>query len=95
MKVDREVVETVADLSKLKLEEPDIAEYIESMSRILDLVEEMQEVDTSNVSPMAHPLDTTQRMRADIVTEQNLRDEYQAMAPETAGGFYLVPRVVE
>jgi aspartyl-tRNA(Asn)/glutamyl-tRNA(Gln) amidotransferase subunit C len=95
MKVDRKVVETVADLSRLKLDEPDVAEYIESMSRILDLVEQMQEIDTSGVSPMAHPLEATQRMREDVVTEHNLRDEYQAVAPETAEGLYLVPRVVE
>lgn len=95
MKVDRDVVMTVADLAKLKLDESDIQETIRNMSRILDLVEEMQAVDTANVEPMAHPLDAVQRLREDAVTEDNQRDAFQSVAPEVEDGLYLVPRVVE
>jgi len=95
MKVDRSVVETIADLAKLKLDESDVEEYIDSMSRVLGLVEEMQTVDTTGIEPLAHPLDAVQRLRQDKVTETNERARYQAVAPETAEGLYLVPKVVE
>ena len=55
----------------------------------------MQAVDTSGVEPLAHPLETTQRLRADEVTEANHRDDYQAIAPAVENGLYLVPRVIE
>ncbi len=95
MKVDRNVVMTVADLAKLKLDEEEILETIDNMSRILDLVEEMQAVDTTDVEPMAHPLDASQRLREDRVTETDQHDSYQRLAPEVESGLYLVPRVVE
>lgn len=95
MKVDRDTVMTVADLAKLKLDETDIQETMDNMSRILDLVEEMQAVDTAGVEPMSHPLDAVQRLREDAVTEKNERDAFQRVAPEVEDGLYLVPRVVE
>ncbi len=95
MKVDKDVVQDVAGLAKLKLDEADEAAMIDRMSRILDLVEQLQEVDTTGVEPMAHPLDAVQRLRDDRVTETNDRERYQEVAPETEDGLYLVPRVVE
>jgi aspartyl-tRNA(Asn)/glutamyl-tRNA(Gln) amidotransferase subunit C len=95
MKVDREVVMAVANLAKLKLAEDDIEAMIDSMSRILDLAEQMQAVDTSDVEPLAHPLDAVQRLRPDAVTEVDDRDHYQQCAPEVADGLYLVPRVLD
>ncbi len=55
----------------------------------------MQAVDTTGIEPLAHPLETTQRLRADEVTERNQRDAYQAIAPAVENGLYLVPRVIE
>lgn len=95
MKVDREVVEAMANLAQLRVDEADMQEYIASMTRILDLVEEMNAVDTDNVEPLAHPLETTQRLRPDEVTEPDQRDYIQKLAPETQDGLYLVPRVIE
>ncbi|MDZ7686841.1 MAG: Asp-tRNA(Asn)/Glu-tRNA(Gln) amidotransferase subunit GatC [Gammaproteobacteria bacterium] len=95
MKVDQDVVGGVTNLAKLRLDTGDIDTTIDRMSRILDLVEQMQEVDTAGVEPMAHPLDAVQRLREDRVTETDQQERYQAIAPETAGGLYLVPRVVE
>jgi len=95
MKVDKDVVEVVANLDKLRLDERDIETMIERMSRVLDLAEQIQEVDTDGVEPMAHPLDAVQRLREDRVTETDRHERYQAVAPETEGGLYLVPRVVE
>ena len=55
----------------------------------------MQSVDTDSVKPLAHPLDMTQRMRADKVTEQDRREQLQSLAPQSESGLYLVPKVIE
>lgn len=65
------------------------------MNSILGLVDQMQAVDTTGVEPLAHPLETTQRLRPDQVTESNQRDRYQAVAPSTENGLYLVPKVID
>lgn len=95
MEVKEDVVRLVADLAKLKVDDADVQEYARSMTRILDLVEEMQDLDTANVEPMANPLDAVQRLRADKVTEEDQHQRYQQTAPETERALYLVPRVVE
>ena len=62
---------------------------------ILALIDQMQSVDTDNVEPLAHPLDMTQRLRPDTVTEEDQRDALQELAPEKEAGLFLVPKVIE
>ncbi|MCT7360282.1 MAG: Asp-tRNA(Asn)/Glu-tRNA(Gln) amidotransferase GatCAB subunit C [Thalassobium sp.] len=95
MALDQQQVRDIADLSRLQIDEAQIAEYQKNLSNILDLVDQLSAVDTSAVEPMAHPLDAVQRLRADVVTEENNRDHFQQIAPQTENGYYLVPRVVE
>ena len=95
MKVDADTVKAIADLAKLRLDPADVADYAESMSEILDLVEEMQAVDTDGITPLAHPLDARQRLREDRTMQTSDRDRLQSLAPEVADGLYLVPRVIE
>ena len=59
------------------------------------MVDQMQAVDTSAVEPMSNPLDGSQRLRADQVTEEDLHQQFQAIAPQTENGLYLVPRVID
>ena len=66
-----------------------------SISDVLALVDQLQAVNTDGVTPMAHPLDAVQRLRADVVTEPNQREAFQAIAPATQDGLYLVPQVIE
>jgi len=95
LKVTRDVVRKIAELAQLQIRESEIERVIEKMNQVLELVEEMQAVDTNGIEPMAHPLDATQTLRADKITETNQRDQFQELAPETQDGLYLVPRVVE
>ena len=95
MKIDDKVVLDIAELAQLEVKGDAIHEYAEKMTAMLDLVEEMQSVTTEGVAPVSNPLDAVQRLREDKVTEKNLREEYQAIAPEVDQGLYLVPRVVE
>ena len=95
MKVDATVVRLVADLAQLHLDPADLEEQINSMNRILGLVESMNAVNTDGVQPMANPLDATQRLREDVVTETDQSEQFQSIAPEREDRLYLVPRYVE
>lgn len=88
-------VRQVAHLARLGLNDDDIQEYAHSLSSVLDLIEQMQSVDTTGVEPLAHPLALTQRLREDSVTESNRREHYQHIAPTVENGLYLVPKVIE
>ena len=88
-------VKSIAHLARLDIEEKNIDAYASSLSSILDLVEQMNAVDTSNVQPMAHPMDVSQRLRADEVLEVNQRELFQKIAPKTENGLYPVPKVIE
>ena len=65
------------------------------MQSILDMIEELQEVNTGDIEPMAHPLQMTQRLRDDEVTEFNDREKYQKNTEFAEDGFYKVPKVIE
>lgn len=95
MSLDKNDVEKIAHLARLAISEDDIPGYAGSLSSILTLVEQMDEVDTKNVAPMAHPHDVYQRLREDIVTEENQREHFQEIAPAVENGLYLVPQVIE
>ncbi len=88
-------VRKIADLARLAIDEDDIPEYAKNLSSILDLVEQMNAVDTEGVRPMAHPQDANQRLRDDQVSESNQREHFQSSAPQTEAGLYLVPKVIE
>jgi len=95
MSLEKSDVEKIAHLARLAIDEKDVPEYARNLSNILDLVEQMSAVDTDNVTPMAHPLDATQRLRKDEVTEINQREHFQKIAPSVEDGLYLVPKVIE
>ncbi|WP_312512321.1 Asp-tRNA(Asn)/Glu-tRNA(Gln) amidotransferase subunit GatC [Stutzerimonas nitrititolerans] len=95
MALERPEVEKIAHLARLDLNEDDLPRTTETLNNILGLIDRMQAVDTNGVEPLAHPLETTQRLRRDEVTETSQRDAYQAIAPTVEDGLYLVPRVIE
>jgi len=88
-------VERIAHLARLAVDEADIPLYARNLSDILDLVTQMNAVDTTQVEPMAHPLDQPQRLRPDEVSEVDQRGKFQAIAPRVEDGLYLVPKVIE
>ena len=95
MSLDAEQVKKIAHLARIEINEADIPGYAETLSSILNLVDQMSAVNTDGVEPMAHPMDASQRLREDIVTESNNRDNFQSVAPKTEDGLYLVPQVIE
>lgn len=95
MALERSDVEKIAHLARLGLNEAEIPQTTATLNNILGLIDAMQAVDTTGVEPLAHPLEATQRLRADEVTERNQRDAYQAIAPAVESGLFLVPKVIE
>ena len=95
MSLDRAEVEKIATLARLGIDDAEAETYAGELSRILDLVEQMNAADTEGVAPMSHPLHMAQRLRADEVTESDQREKFQAIAPLTEDGLYLVPKVIE
>lgn len=95
MSLDRADVEKIAHLARLAIDGAEADAHARELSRILDLVAQMNRVDTEGVAPLAHPLDMAQRLRPDEVTETDRREGFQAIAPLTEQGLYLVPKVIE
>jgi aspartyl-tRNA(Asn)/glutamyl-tRNA(Gln) amidotransferase subunit C len=96
MALTREQLASIAALARLDLTPSEVPVYQDSLSRILEFVGALERVDTTSVAPMAHPLPgLSQRLRPDVVSEQDQRERYQANAPQVAAGLYLVPKVIE
>jgi aspartyl-tRNA(Asn)/glutamyl-tRNA(Gln) amidotransferase subunit C len=95
MSLSDKEVRDVAHLARLAVNDDDVPRYASELSKILDLVGELEAAPTDAVAPMAHPLDISQRLRTDEVAETNQREAFQALAPATEAGMYLVPRVIE
>ncbi|WP_339622524.1 Asp-tRNA(Asn)/Glu-tRNA(Gln) amidotransferase subunit GatC [uncultured Marinobacter sp.] len=79
----------------MRVDDEQVSALEKDLGNILDLVDQLGAADTNSVEPMAHPLNAVQRLRADEVTETNQREAFQAIAPATENGLYLVPRVIE
>lgn len=95
MAIEPSDIAKLAHLARIDVPAAEVDQVTARISDVLDLVSQLQAIDTTGVQPMAHPLDAVQRLRADQVTEPNQRDEFQAIAPATEDGLYLVPRVIE
>ena len=95
MSLTSDDVKRVAKLARLGLTDVETTETLAQLNSILELVDQMQQIDTDGIAPLAHPLELKQTLRADVVTETNQHTKFQAIAPQADAGLYLVPRVVE
>lgn len=96
MSLTRHDVENIARLARLAIQPAEMPVYVDSLPKILNFVEQLNAADTTNVEPMAHPLDgQQQRLRADAVTETDAHELYQKNAARVEAGLYLVPKVIE
>ncbi len=95
MSIEVDEVKKIAKLACLNVDEAYVQAYATNLSNILDLVAQMDAIDTAGVTPMSHPFDAVQRLREDVVTDFDRRDDFQAIAPNTEDGLYLVPKVIE
>ncbi|MFZ6648675.1 Asp-tRNA(Asn)/Glu-tRNA(Gln) amidotransferase subunit GatC [Undibacterium sp. TJN25] len=100
MSLDLSEVKRIANLARLELSEAEASSTLDKLNGIFSLVEQMKAVDTTGISPLSHPIAAIRehlslRLREDVVTESNHREDYQKPAPATQDGLYLVPQVIE
>ena len=88
-------IKRIAQLSQIVISDDEVPMIEEKLESTLAILNQLQNVDTTNVEPMSDPFDRTQPFREDIVTESNHRDDYQVVAPSVEKGLYLVPKVIE
>jgi len=93
--VDSSDIQKIAHLARIEISEDVAAETAASIGDILTFVDQLQAVDTDGVKPMSHPMDAIQRLRADVVSEPDVRAKFQAIAPNAEEGLYLVPKVID
>jgi len=97
-------IKRIAHLARLEISEQEANQTLTKLTGILGLIEQMQAVDTTGITPMSHSQDVVQRLREDVVTASNQRETFQANAPilgngsiekAVSNGLYLVPKVIE
>ncbi len=95
MSISEQQLARVAELARIRLDAATVTEVTRRIGDILAMIDQMGAVDTTGVAPMANPLDATQRLRVDEITETDRRERFLAIAPLSEEGLYLVPRVIE
>ena len=95
MNIERSEIEKLATLARIAINDETISEVTARLSSVLELVDQLSAADTSAIENVAHPLQATQRLREDEVAEINQREAFQAIAPDTEAGLFLVPKVIE
>ena len=86
-------VEHVAKLARLELTEEEKEKFTSQLGDVLKYVEQMNEVDTSNVEPMAHAIDFVNVMREEVVKYEQSKEELMKNAPDAEDGFFKVPKI--
>ena len=79
----------------MDIDKNEIKDVEEKLTKIIDFVDQLQTISTDNIAPMAHPLNQSQRLRIDEVTETNDRENIQKNAQQIEKGMYLVPKVID
>lgn len=95
MSINSDEVRRVAQLARIEVSADQLTAYAGELSTILTLVAQLGQADTDRVPPLAHPIEASQRLRADEVTETDQRRRFQAIAPAVQDGLYRVPKVIE
>ncbi len=95
MKIDKNTINKIARLSRIKLEDKESEDYIKDLNHILDWVEQLNEVNTDNVEPLSNISSSTLPKREDVASDINSNEEILENAPDKLEGFFAVPKVVE
>ena len=93
--MDKKTVTTISYLSRLKIDGKKEEKIIKDLDNIIEFVDQLNDVDTSDIEPLTNPLEKTAKTRKDKVTSKNLKKELLDVAPSANEDYFLVPRVVE
>ena len=95
MSLNNNEVKEIAFLARLSIQDSELEQSTQELNNILGLMDQLGEIDTGDAEPMAHPLEMSQRLREDQVTEGDLSEEFQEIAPKIGNNHFLVPTVIE
>ena len=95
MSVSPEQVRHIAKLARIAMSEEELERLVPELNNILGWIEQLGEVDTDGVEPLTAVIEQKLRLRDDVVTDGNIRDDILANAPEAQHGFFAVPKVIE
>jgi len=95
MSVDAATVRHIAKLARIAVSDAEVAALAPELSNILGWIEQLGEVDVAGIEPMTAVIPNTLRLRDDVVTEGDIRDEILRNAPAAEHGFFAVPKVIE
>ena len=95
MSLDPATVRRIAKLARLHLDDAEVARLQTELNAILGWIEQLNAVDVENIAPLTGAAAMAMRLRADVVTDGGIRELVLANAPDRAGNFYAVPKVVE
>ena len=95
MKIDKNTINKIARLSRIKLDDKESEDYIKDLNSILDWVEQLNEVNTENIEPLSNISSSVMPKREDTSKDVNSSDEILENAPDKLEGFFAVPKVVE
>ena len=95
MKFDNDEIKKIVHLARININENEAKKVSEKLEGILELIDQMTEVNTDSIEPMAHALDITQPLREDKVTEVDMREKSLKLSNETDQSLFIVPRVIE
>ena len=95
MSVTNEQVRHIARLARIAMSDEEIERLAPELNNILGWVEQLAEVNTDGVEPLTAVIEQKLRLREDVITDGNIRDQILANAPEAQHGFFAVPKVIE
>jgi len=93
--MDKKTVTTISYLSRLSIDNEKEEKIVQDLDNIIEFVDQLNDIDTSNVEPLTNPLEKTAKTRSDQITAKNLKTELLEIAPSSNDDYFLVPRVVE
>jgi len=95
LSINKDEIKYLSLLSRMDIDKNEIKDIEEKLTKIIDFVDQLQTISTDDIEPMAHPLNQSQRLRIDEVTETNDRENIQKNAQQIEKGMYLVPKVID
>jgi aspartyl-tRNA(Asn)/glutamyl-tRNA(Gln) amidotransferase subunit C len=95
MKIDKKTVEKMAHLARLELSEQEEGKMVEDLSKILNWMDQLKELDTSNVQPLTHMSEEVNVFREDVVKNEISREKGLKNSPSQNGEYFQVPKVIE
>ena len=95
MDINKPEVKKIIKLSSILCNEKELTNYIDDLSKIVDLFDKLKQVDTNNVEPLYNVVEDNLRLRSDEVSKKNSRDDVLKNVPKSKYGFYVVPKMIE